>query len=119
MKKLIALLALPTIMVGQAAADTGQLIAKIPVALNFIILAGAIACLAISTKLFVLVKGGALARGWQFLVISFATLAMGQIVVLSEKFNLFVLSFDVAGIFYAITVVLWFIGLLQTRKVLG
>ena len=118
-KRLMLVMAMLLIMVGPVWADNGGLVGRIPVVLNFIILAGAIACLAIAIRLFVLVKGGALAKGWQFLVISFATLSLGQIIVLAEKFNLFTLSFDLAAVFYAITIILWFVGLMQTRKVLG
>jgi len=118
-KRALIITVLAVLAAGPVWADSSGLTSRIPVALNFIILAGAIACLAIAIRLFVLVKGGALAKGWQFLVISFATLAMGQIIVLAEKFNLFALSFDLATVFYAITIILWFVGLMQTRKVLG
>jgi len=92
---------------------------QIPVILNIIILAGALACLAVAIKLFTLVKGGALAKGWQLWVVSFFTLIFGQIIVLAEKLDVFALGFDVAGLLYLATVALWFMGLLQTRKVLS
>jgi hypothetical protein len=90
-----------------------------PVLLNGIILITAIASLLVAVRLLSLVKGGALAKGWQLWVISFFTLAFAQLIVLAEKLDLFALSFDIAGIFYLATVVLWFMGLLQTRRVLG
>lgn len=94
-------------------------LANVPVMINLVILVGAIACLITAIKLFTLVKGGALARGWQFLVVSFITLAFGQIFVLAEKLGWFALTFDVAGLLYLVTVVFWLIGLMQTRRVLG
>lgn len=94
-------------------------LADIPVLINLIILIGSVACLVTAIKLFTLVKGGALARGWQFLVVSFVTLAFGQIIVLAEKLGWFALTFDMAGFLYLATVVLWLIGLMQTRRVLG
>jgi len=100
------------------AADMSQL-GGIPVLLNLVILAGACACLAIAIRLFTLVKGGALARGWQMFVISFIMLVVAQIFILAEKLDFFALTFDIAGVFYLLTVILWFVGLLQTRKVLG
>jgi hypothetical protein len=103
---------------GTAEASVGSASGGIPVALNLFILAGAIACLAVTVKLFILVRGGALARGWQLLVASFVTLTLAQVIVLAEKLGIMAVSFDVAGVFYLATVALWFWGLLQTRKVL-
>jgi hypothetical protein len=90
----------------------------VPVIVNLLILAGAVACLTIAVRLFLLVKGGALARGWQLWVISFFALVFGQILIVAEKLNLFSIGFDIAGLLYLATVVLLFVGLLQTRKVL-
>ena len=120
MRKLITL---PVLLVwsfgGRAEAADFSRITQIPVLVNSVILIGALACLVIAIKLFSLVKGGALARGWQMFVVSFVTLVAGQILILAEKFDLFALAFDVAGILYLATVVLWFVGLMQTRRVLG
>lgn len=101
-----------------AEASVGSATGGIPVALNLFILIGAIACLAVAVKLFILVKGGALARGWQLLVISFITLTLAQVIVLADKLGIMAVTFDIAGVFYLATVGLWFWGLLQTRKVL-
>jgi hypothetical protein len=103
---------------GTAQAGVGSAVGGIPVALNLFILIGSIACLAVAVKLFLLVKGGALARGWQLLVISFITLTLAQVIVLAEKLGIMNVSFDVAALLYLATVGLWFWGLLQTRKVL-
>jgi Flp pilus assembly pilin Flp len=97
------------------AADFG----RIPVLINVVILAGAIASLAVAIRLLSLVRGGALAKGWQLWVISFFSLAFAQVVVLAEKLHFIALSFDISGVFYLVTVVLWFMGLVQTRRVLG
>jgi hypothetical protein len=104
---------------GRAEAADFAVIGQIPVILNMVILAGAIACLAVTIKLFALVKGGSLAKGWQLWVASFFALAFGQIFILAEKLDVFAVGFDLSGILYLATVVLWFMGLLQTRKVLG
>ena len=120
MRKLVTLLLLAVWSLGgrAEAADFTQ-ITKVPVLINAIILLGALACLIIAIRLFSLVKGGALARGWQMFVVSFVTLVAGQIFILAEKFGLFALAFDVAGILYLATVILWMVGLMQTRRVLG
>jgi len=110
-------LAVATVWPGTAQAGVGA-VGGIPVALNLFILVGSIACLAGAVKLFVLVKGGALARGWQLLVISFITLTLAQVIVLAEKLGIMAVSFDIAALLYLATVGLWFWGLLQTRKVL-
>ncbi len=101
-----------------SAADFSKM-AEIPSIVNAVILLGAIACLAVALNLFALVKGGALARGWQLLIFSFVTLAVGQILILAEKLELFMVGFDIPGILYLATVILWLVSLLQTRKVLG
>jgi len=90
----------------------------ISLAFNIVILAGAVACLVIAIRLFMLVRGGALARCWQMLAASFGTLAIGQILILIEKLGVFRPPFDIAGLLYLATVALWFAGLTQTRKVL-
>ncbi len=98
-----------------SAADLG----RVQILLHLIILGGAVASLMVAVRLLSLVKGGALAKGWQLWVVSFITLAFAQIVILAEKLDLFALSFDIAGVLYLATVALWFLGLLQTRRVLG
>ena len=118
-KRLLLVMAMVPLLSGKAVAADFPGVALIPVILNVIILAGAVACLATAIKLFNLVKGGALAKGWQLWVISFFTLVFGQILVMAEKLNVFVVGFDAAGILYLATVGLWFAGLMQTRKILG
>lgn len=118
-KSLICAAALMPLAFDQAEAANFAVLGQIPVILNVIILAGAVACLTIMIKLFILVRGGALAKGWQLWVLSFFTLAFGQVFVLAEKLDVLAINFDVAGILYLATVVLWFMGLIQTRKVLG
>ena len=100
------------------AADFSKM-AEIPVIVNLVILLGAIACLTVALNISSLVKGGALARGWQLLIFSFVTLGVGQIIILAEKLELFMVGFDIPGILYVATVILWLVSLLQTRKVLG
>lgn len=118
--KTIALTAvLLPLLSNNAMAATAANFGQIPVLINIVILAGAIASLAVALRLLSLVRGGALAKGWHLWVISFVSLALGQILVLADKLNFFALSFDVAGVFHLLTVVLWFMGLVQTRRVLG
>jgi len=88
------------------------------VIVNVVILFAALACLMLAMKLSSLVRGGALARGWQLWVISFLALALGQLIILAEKLDVFVIGFDFAAVLYLVTVSLWFAGLMQTRKVL-
>jgi hypothetical protein len=118
-KLLITVAAIILLSSNRAAAADFSSLAQIPVMLNLIILIGAAACFGVAIKLLGLVRGGALARGWQMFVVSFITLAVGQVFVLAEKLGFFVITFDVAGIMYSATVALWFMGLFQTRKVLG
>lgn len=118
--KTIALAAvLLPLLSNNAMAATGADFGQIPVLINIVILAGAIASLTVALRLLSLVRGGALAKGWQMWLISFFSLALAQIVVLAEQLHFIAISFDVAGVFYLVTVVLWFMGLLRTRRVLG
>lgn len=118
--KTLALVAvLLPLLSNKAMAATAADFGRIPVLINIVILAGAIASLMVAIRLLSLVRGGALAKGWQLWVLSFLTLALGQIILLAEKLNFFALSFDIAGVFHLATVVLWFMGLVQTRRVLG
>lgn len=120
MRKLIPLLTvLVWLLGGQVMAADFSRFTQVSVLVNSIILLGAIACLIIAIRLFSLVKGGALARGWQLFVVSFITLVAGQIMILAEKFDIFVVGFDIAGVLYLATVLLWLAGLMQTRRVLG
>ncbi|MEZ5358741.1 MAG: hypothetical protein R3F48_07885 [Candidatus Zixiibacteriota bacterium] len=119
MRRLLLTLAVLLICSAPAAAADFSKFSQTPVILNSVILVGAIACLVIAIRLFNLVKGGALAKGCQFWVISFVTLLAGQALALAEKLEVFALNFDVAAVLYAATVMLWFAGLAQTRKVLG
>ena len=116
--KLLLAMALVPLLADRAAASSLSGGGGISLALNIVILTGAVACLVIAIRLFILVRGGALARGWQMLAASFATLALGQVLVLMEKLGVFKPPFDIAGLLYLATVALWFVGLSQTRKVL-
>lgn len=118
-RTVIVMTAVLSVISGNAYAADFAAIGRIPVIVNVVILAGALACLAVAFRLFTLVKGGALAKGWQMWVISFLVLALGQVFVLAEKLEVFAIGFDIAGILYLAAVALWFMGLLQTRKVLG
>jgi hypothetical protein len=104
---------------SEAMAGTEAGTGHIAVVVNLVILVGAVASLTVAFRLLGLVKGGALARGWQLWVISFGVLTFGQIIVLAEKLHLLAISFDLTGLCYLATVALWFFGLVQTRKVLG
>jgi len=117
-QQIVAVLIL-SLFSGKAHAAGMAEIFRVPVILNIVILAGALACLAVAIRLFNLVKGGMLARGWQLWIVSFFTLVFGQVFVLAEKLDIFAVAFDVGGLLYLATVVLWFVGLLQTRRVLG
>lgn len=99
------------------AADFSKIVQP-QVIVNIVILFAALACFTIALKLSSLVRGGALAKGWQLWVVSFLTLAFGQLLVLAEKLEVFAIGFDIAGVLFLATVVLWFVGLMQTRKVL-
>lgn len=116
--KLLLAAALVPLFTDRVAASSLSSVGGISLAFNIVILAGAVACLVIAIRLFMLVRGGALARCWQMLSASFATLAIGQILVLVEKLGVFKPPFDIAGLLYLATVALWFAGLSQTRKVL-
>lgn len=109
---------IPLLSETAAAADFADL-GKIPVVLNLLVLVGAIACLAVAIRLFQLLKGGALAKGCQLWIVSFVALVAGQIFVVADRLQVVVLNFDISGIFYVTTVILWFAGLWQTRRVLG
>ncbi|MCK5124973.1 MAG: hypothetical protein KAR42_01850 [candidate division Zixibacteria bacterium] len=117
--KLLMTMVVPFLFSGQASAADFSKISQVSVILNLVIFIGAIACLAIALKLFKAVKGGALAKGCQLWVVSFIVLATGQVFTLADKFEIFALNFDIAAVLYSGTVILWFAGLVQTRKVLG
>ena len=107
----------PVLVIGAPGAT--RIITSIAqVIVNVVILVAALACLLLAMKLSSLVRGGALARGWQLWVFSFLALAVGQLLILAEKFDVFVIGFDLAAVLYLVTVALWLAGLVQTRKVL-
>lgn len=112
------LLLIATFPGGAQAADFTQ-ISNISVIFDIVVFLASLGCLTITIKLGALVKGGALAKGCQIWIISFVTLAVGQFFVLAEKFVIFNVGFDIAGLMVVVTVILWFIGLMQTRRVLG
>jgi len=118
MRKWLPFLVMAVALSDRALAAPGGTGGGMAVIFNLLVFLGAMACLVISLRVFVLVKGGALARGWQMLIVSFVTLAAGQVFILAEKIGLFSLGFDIPGLLYLATVALWFAGLMQTRKVL-
>ena len=118
-KQIFTILPLLMVIAGDASAADFSVLGTIPGMFTMLILLCALASLAVAIKLFSLVKGGALAKGYQLWVISFITLAVSQILILLEKMGIFALTFDVATVLFAGTVILWLIGLMQARKVLG
>ncbi|MEE9441208.1 MAG: hypothetical protein V3V99_00880 [candidate division Zixibacteria bacterium] len=115
----LGILPLTMIMAESAFAADFNVLGSIPAIINIVILIGALACLSVAIKLFGLVKGGALAKGCQMWIISFITLTAGQVLILAQELKLFTLTFDIAGILYVGTVILWLIGLMHARRVLG
>jgi len=118
LKLILGALFIVPLMAEQARASDLSGVGTVPVLINLIILAGAAACLSMAIKLYNLVKGGALAKGWQLFIISFVTLILGQFFALAREARLFAPGFDIAAVLYLATVLLWFFGLSQTRKVL-
>ncbi|MFH1699983.1 MAG: hypothetical protein ABIE07_05280 [Candidatus Zixiibacteriota bacterium] len=116
---LIGIFVFTLIMVESAYAADFKVLGNVPAIINLVILIGALACLSVAIKLFGLVKGGALAKGCQMWIISFITLTAGQVLILAQELKLFILTFDIAGILYVGTVILWLIGLMHARRVLG
>lgn len=118
-KIVVATMALIAVFSGSAQAADFTQIGNLSVIFSIIVFLASLACLTMAIKLGSLVKGGALAKGCQVWIISFVTLAIGQFFVLAEKFAIFAIGFDIAGLLVVITVILWFVGLMQTRRVLG
>lgn len=115
---LVTILLIAALPAGAWAADFSQ-IKNVSVVFSLVVFLASVACLTISIRLGALVKGGALAKGCQVWIISFVTLTIGQFFVLAEKFAIFAVGFDIAGLMIMTTVILWFVGLMQTRRVLG
>ena len=90
-----------------------------PTMVNIAVLGVAIACIFATLKVLNLIKGGQLFKSWQIFMFAFAALAVGQVVLLLNDFEILALPEFVAPLVIVLTCGLFMFGIMETKKTLG
>ncbi len=87
--------------------------------LDLALFVGAAFCLWWSARVMSLVKGGLMSKGWQMFSLGFGFLLLARLLAIGETIKLATLPNYIPAAVYLVMVVIWSLGLYQTRKVLG
>lgn len=104
---------------SQAEAANFAVITSPPTFLNVLILVFAVACLAAAVKVLALVRGGRLSKSWQLFAAGFAVLALCEIVLLGNSFEIITLPSFVVPAGLVLMSGLFLFGIIETKRVLG
>ena len=114
---------LSAVLVGAVAtpaeAANFAVITSPPVFLNLFILCFSVACVATTTKVYSLVRGGELSKGWQLLLAGFGMLALCEVMVLADAFDLLRIPSFVVPAGLVLMSGLFLYGILEVKRVLS
>ena len=120
MARNVIVTALGLVVLGSdARAVSLAVITSPPTLLNVVILGLACAAVVVGVQLLGIVKGGALSRPWQILVAGFGVLALCQISILLQTFEIVALPSWISPTLAVIWAGAFFYGVFETRKVLA
>ncbi len=120
MSKYIVLTALGSLALSSDAHATNfAVITNPPTLLNLFVLLGACAAAIICIQVFGVLRGGYLGRSWQMFVGGFVLLALSQISMLVQSFEVLTVPGWVTPLLMLTMVATFFWGVFESRKVLG
>lgn len=86
---------------------------------NIAMLLGALIGLIWSLKVMTLVKGGLMSRSWQMFSLGFIFLLLARALAIGKSINAFSLPEIVPAVLYLLMVLMWLVGVYQSKKILG
>ena len=110
---------LALVAVGRAEAANLTVITNPPTMLDAIIFVAAVACAGGSIKVFGLVRGGRLSRCWQMFIFGFVLLAVAEIILLCEAFEIITLPEFAVPTLLAAMAGLFLFGILDAKRTLS
>ena len=120
MKKLIVtgLTLTPILLAANASAANFAVITSPPTALNLVILIAAIACIFGAAKISSILRGGLLSKSWQVFIFGFVALAIAELSILFNDFEIFIVPNYIAPALILAAVGLIFYGLYSIKQTL-
>lgn len=118
-RMLIPALMLTLAPLSRAEAANLAVIANPPTMLNFLVLVGAVACTTGAFKVWMLIRGGRLSKCWQWFMAGFACLALAEIILLFQMFELMRLPEFIAPLLLMAMAALFLYGVLEIKKTLS
>lgn len=119
MKRSVILAAVVALLAADANAANLAVITSPPTLLNLVILLLACAGVIIGLQLLGVLKGGYLSRAWQIFVAGFGVLALCQVTILLQTFEIVALPAWVSPALAVIWAGVFFYGVFETRRVLA
>lgn len=90
-----------------------------PAILNMLVLVGAVVCTAGAVQVLSLVRGGRLSRSWQWFIGGFAALALAEIILLCQMFEVLTLPEFVVPTLLLVMAALFLYGVLEIKRTLS
>lgn len=119
MKRVLALTMLLSITgSSQAMAANLAVITSPPTALNLVVFGMVVGCAVGSIKVLGLLKGGFLFKSWQIFLCSFIVLALSEVAILLNDFEVVVLPKFAVPALLILAIGLFLFGIFETKKVL-
>jgi len=119
MKRSVILAAVVALLATDANAANLAVITSPPTLLNLVILLLACAGIVLGLQLLGVLKGGYLSRAWQIFVAGFGVLALCQVTILLQTFEIVALPTWVSPALAVIWAGVFFYGVFETRRVLA
>jgi len=104
---------------GRTEAANFAVITAPPTILNLAVLLLAFAGIVVGLQLLGIVRGGFLSRAWQIMVAGFAVLALAQLSILLQTFEIVSLPSWVAPSLMVLWAGVFFYGLFETKRILA
>ncbi len=104
---------------SQAMAANLSVIASPSTLLNMVVLGIVVGCAVGSVKVLTLIKGGYLSRSWQIFLSSFIVLALSELAILLNDFELVTIPNFAVPALLVLALGLFLYGIFETKKVLG
>ena len=115
----LALLLAALAPLSRAEAANIAVITNPPTFLNLLVFVGAVVCTTGAVQVFSLIRGGRLSRSWQWFIGGFAALALAEIILLCQMFELLTLPEFVVPTLLLAMAALFLYGVLEIKRTLS
>jgi hypothetical protein len=104
-----------TVLAGTGEAETSA----IGLTTHLALLVGGVLCLAFSLRIYLLLKGGELATGWQMFAASFLTFSLAELLSVSAAVEIMALQINTIRVLQVLALFLILLGVVKIKRSLS